>query len=96
LKANFFGRRHQLPFDLISFTIGIVAGGLVGALAGYLHETETIGELQEKVRMAMVQLEKTTSTIRNRAGKEPAGSDLEHQLQQLQDEIKKLYRRPDR
>lgn len=85
-----------MPFDLISFTTGIVAGGLVGVLAGYLHETETIGELQEKVRMAMVQLEKTTSTIRNRAGKEAAGSDLQHQLQQLQDEIKKLYRRPDR
>ena len=85
-----------MPFDLISFTTGIVAGGLVGVLAGYLHETETIGELQEKVRMAMVQLEKTTSTIRNRAGKETAGFDLQHQLQQLQDEIKKLYRRTDR
>jgi hypothetical protein len=44
----------------------------------------------------MVQLEKTTSTIRNRTSKEPAGSDLQHQLQELQDEIKKLYRRPGR
>ena len=85
-----------MPFDVISFATGIVAGGLVGVLAGYLHETETIGELQEKVRMAMVQLEKTTSTIRNRSGKEPSGSDLQHQLQELQDEIKKLYRRPGR
>jgi hypothetical protein len=85
-----------LPFDVISFATGIVAGGLVGVLAGYLHETETIGELQEKVRMAMVQLEKTTSTIRNRPSKEPSGSDLQHQLQELQDEIKKLYRRPGR
>ena len=83
-----------MPFDVISFATGIVAGGLVGVLAGYLHETETIGELQEKVRMAMVQLEKTTSAIRNRTSKEPAGSDLQHQLQELQDEIKKLYRRP--
>lgn len=85
-----------MPFDVISFATGIVAGGLVGVLAGYLHETETIGELQEKVRMAMVQLEKTTSTIRNRTSKEPAGSGLQHQLQELQDEIKKLYRRPGR
>jgi archaellum component FlaC len=85
-----------LPFDVISFATGVVAGGLVGVLAGYLHETETIGELQEKVRMAMVQLEKTTSTIRNRTSKEPAGSDLQRQLQELQDEIKKLYRRPGR
>jgi hypothetical protein len=85
-----------LPFDVISFATGIVAGGLVGVLAGYLHETETIGELQEKVRMAMVQLEKNISTVPKRTGKEPAGSDLQHQLQELQDEIKKLYRRPGR
>lgn len=85
-----------MAFDLLSFTIGLVAGALVGVLAGYLHETETIGELQERVRMAMVQLEKTTSTIRNRTSEGPAGSDLRHQLQELQDEIKKLYRRPDR
>jgi hypothetical protein len=82
-----------LPFDIFSFTIGIVTGGLVGVLAGYLHETETIGGLQEKVRMAMVQLEKNTSTVRDRTGKEPAVSDLQHQLEELQDEIKKLYRR---
>ena len=85
-----------MPFDVISFATGIVAGGLVGVLAGYLHETETIGELQEKVRMAMVQLEKNISTASKRTGKEPAGSDLQHQLQELQDEIKKLYRRPGR
>jgi hypothetical protein len=81
---------------MISFVTGIVAGGLVGVLAGYLHETETIGELQEKVRMAMVQLEKNTPTVRNRTGKEPAGSDLQDELQELQDEIKKLYRRSGR
>jgi hypothetical protein len=85
-----------LPFDIFSFVTGTVAGGLVGVLAGYLHETETIGELQEKVRMAMVQLEKNTPPVRKRTGKEPAGSDLQDELQQLQEEIKKLYRRSGR
>jgi hypothetical protein len=85
-----------LPFDVFAFTVGIVIGGLVGVLAGYLHETETIGGLQEKVRMAMVQLEKNTSTLRDRTRKEPADSELQHQLEELQDEIKKLYRRTDR
>jgi hypothetical protein len=85
-----------LAFDVLSFTIGLVAGALVGVLAGYLHETETIGELQDRVRMAMVQLEKTTSTIRNRTGEGTAVSGLSHQLQELQDEIKRLYRRPNR
>jgi uncharacterized membrane protein (DUF106 family) len=85
-----------LAFDVVSFTIGLVAGVLVGVLAGYLHETETMGELQERVRMAMVQLEKATSTIRNRTSEEPAVSDLRQQLQDLQDEIKRMYRRPNR
>ena len=85
-----------MPFDIVSFVTGIVTGGLVGVLAGYLHETETIGQLQEKVRMAMVQLEKNTSAIRDRPDKELAGSDLQDQLKELQDEIKKLYRRPGR
>jgi hypothetical protein len=85
-----------LPFDIISFVTGVVAGGLVGVLAGYLHETETIGGLQEKVRMAMVQLEENTPLVRNRTGKELAGSDLQRELQELQDEIKKLYRRSGR
>ena len=85
-----------MVFDVVSFIIGLVAGALMGVLAGYLHETETIGELQERVRVAVVQLEKTTSTIRSRTSEEPAVSDLRHQLQELQDEIKKLYRRPNR
>jgi hypothetical protein len=85
-----------LAFDIISFAAGIVTGSLVGVLAGYLHETESVGELQERVRMAMVQLEKTTSTIGSRTGEGPAGSDLRNQLQELQDEIKKMYRRPNR
>jgi uncharacterized membrane protein (DUF106 family) len=85
-----------LVFDLVSFIIGLVAGALVGVLAGYLHETETIGELQERVRVAVVQLEETTSMIRSRTSEEPVVSDLRHQLQELQDEIKKLYRRPNR
>ena len=85
-----------MAFDLISFTTGLVTGALVGVLAGYLHETETIGELQDRVRMAMLQLEKATPTIRNRTNEEAAGSDLRHQLQELQDEIRKMYKRPNR
>jgi archaellum component FlaC len=96
LKACFRWRRYYLAFDAVSFTIGLVAGALVGVLAGYLHETETIGELQERVRMVTVQLEKTTSTIRNRTSEGPAASDLRRQLEDLQEEIKRLYRRPDR
>ena len=85
-----------MAFEVVSFTIGLVAGALVGVLAGYLHETETIGELQERVRMATIQLEKATSAIPNRTSEGVAVSDLRHQVQDLQDEIKRMYRKPDR
>lgn len=62
-------------------------------LAGYLHETETIGKLQEQVRMAMVQVERITSSTRSKTDEGAVSSDLRRQLLDLQDEIKKLYRR---
>jgi len=84
-----------LTFDFASFAAGLVAGALVGGLAGYLHETETVGELQERVRVAMLQYERITSRVRSRA-EESVDADLRRQLAELQDEIKKLYRRPGR
>jgi len=85
-----------LAFDFASFATGLAAGALVGVLAGYLHETETIGELQERVRIAMVQFERISSEAPGSIDEKSAGADLRRQLSELQDEIKKLYRRPDR
>ncbi len=85
-----------MTFDLISFIAGLTAGALVGALAGYLHETEMIGELQERVRTAMVQFERITSLPHSKRGETGVGSDLRKELLELQSEIKKLYRRQDR
>jgi len=85
-----------LAFDLASFIAGLVGGALVGILAGYLHETETIGQLQERVRLAMLQFEQVTSQARQESEKQTAGSELRRQLQELQDEIRRLYRRPGR
>jgi hypothetical protein len=82
-----------LAFDVVSFVTGLMTGALVGVLAGYLHETESIGELQERVRMAMIQLERITSATRSSAGEEAVSSGLRRELVDLQDEIKKLYRR---
>ena len=82
-----------MAFDLVSFVAGIAAGALIGVLAGYLHETETIGELQERVRMAMVQVERIASSTRSKTDEGAVSSDLRGQLLDLQNEIKKLYRR---
>ena len=85
-----------MAFDLVSFLIGIVAGTVTGVLAGYLHETETVGELQERVRVAMLQLERTISRSGTSEGKESEYADVHRQLLELQREIKKLYKRPGR
>jgi len=85
-----------LVFDFVSFAAGVVSGALVGALAGYLHETETLGELQEQVRSAVLQVERIASRTREEAGEEPARTELRRQLLELQEEIKKLYRKQDR
>ena len=90
------GRRCRLAFDFASFTIGLVAGALVGILAGYLHETESIGELQERVRIAMLQFERMVSGTSRDPGSGSATADLRRQLLEVQEEIKKLYRRPER
>lgn len=85
-----------MAFDFASFLGGLVAGALVGVLAGYLHETETIGELQERVRIAMVQFDRIASATHRRVNESSANADLRKQLSGLQDEIKKLYRKPER
>ncbi len=82
-----------MTFDLVSFLIGIVAGAVTGVLAGYLHETETVGELQERVRVTTLQLDRVTSKPGQSEGHESEFADLHSQLQELQNEIKKLYRR---
>ncbi len=85
-----------MAFDFVTFAAGLAIGATVGALAGYLHETETIGELQERVRVAMVQFERIASTSRGRSREEPANSEVRKQLSELQDDIKSLYRRRER
>lgn len=85
-----------MAFDFISFGTGLAAGALVGILAGYLHETETIGELQERVRTALLQFERLMSDRGPERSSESVDPELEKQLLELQEEIKQLYKKPGR
>lgn len=85
-----------MTFDFASFATGLVAGGLVGVLAGYLHETETIGALQERVRTAMLQFERVSSGMRDKRNEDRVNADLRRELAALQEEIRRLYRKPNR
>jgi hypothetical protein len=84
-----------MVFDFASFAGGLVAGALVGILAGYFHETETIGELQERVRIAMLQFDRMASGPPNELSEEAARAEVHRRLLELQDEIRKMYRRPE-
>jgi len=85
-----------MVFDFLSFAAGLVAGGLVGVLAGYLHETETLGKLQEEVRGAVLRADRIASRTSEELGEERARLELQRQLAELQEEIKKLYRKQNR
>jgi len=84
-----------LAFDFPCFIVGLLAGALVGVLAGYLHETETIGELQERVRIAMLQFERLASRSSHEPDNETVREQVRKQLMEIQDEIRKMYRRPE-
>lgn len=82
-----------MAFDFASFAAGLTAGAILGALAGYLHETEKIGELQERVRIAILRFDRLASETHALAERDAVSKDLRRQLSQLQEEIKGLYQR---
>jgi gas vesicle protein len=85
-----------MVFDLISFFAGIAAGGLTGALAGVLYGLERTADLQER----LLKLRKKIDRIDPRASS-PNGSrssdvnmgELRKDLDSIQEEIRKMYRR---
>ncbi|GEM_PF-3559599 len=85
-----------MAFDFASFAAGLLAGAVTGALAGYLHETEKIGELQERVRVAILRFDRVVSEADALTDRDAVNADLRGQLSQLQEEIKRLYQRQKR
>jgi hypothetical protein len=85
-----------LPLDVASLAVGLVVGAVTGLLAGYLHETEAIGELQERIRIAMLRFDRIASETSSRRRKNEPDAQLHSELQALQEEIRKLYQKPNR
>jgi len=88
-----------MVFDILSFVAGVAAGGVTGGLAGMLHGLESTADLQEKLRQVTSEVDKIRSTIGSstaRTDGRDSRSELEElyrDLNEIQEEIRRLYKK---
>jgi hypothetical protein len=90
-----------MAFDLISFIVGIAAGGLTGTLAGVLYGFERTGDLQEKLvklsrEIDRIDLSTPTSNTTDGAREKMEMRELRADLDSIHEEIRKMYRKTTR
>lgn len=89
-----------MVFDVVSFLAGVFAGGLTGALAGLLHGLESTANVQERLRVATRKLDQLSDSFSSRQldGAEAAGKvdALQHELEEIHEEIRRMYRKTTR
>jgi len=85
-----------MVFDVVSFLAGVAAGALTAGLAGFLHGLERMADVQERLRLATKQAEQLRSMFAAPAG-DPSDSHkvdaLQHELDEIHEEIKRMYKR---
>jgi len=86
-----------LVFDLISFLVGVAAGALTGALAGILHSLERTADLQERLRTVSQEVETMKDRLigGSQYGK-PQLDDLDRDLEEIHEEIRRMYKKTTR
>ncbi|HUO42957.1 MAG TPA: hypothetical protein VMU35_08260 [Methylomirabilota bacterium] len=86
-----------MAFDLISFIVGVAAGALTGALAGVLHSLERTADLQEQLRKVKREVvEMQTLASGNENPRKSKLDELGRDLEEIHEEIRKMYRRTTR
>ena len=82
-----------MAFDLISFIVGVAAGALTGALAGVLHSLERTADLQEQLRKIKREIAEIRILVlgSENPGK-PRLDKLDHDLEEIHEEIRRMYR----
>jgi len=86
-----------MAFDLISFIVGVAAGALTGALAGILHSLERTADLQEQLRKIKREVSNMrTLASENDKSRKPKLDELDHDLEEIHEEIRKMYKRTTR
>jgi hypothetical protein len=91
-----------MAFDVVSFLVGVAAGGLTAGLAGFLHGLEMVADVQERLRLATKNAEQLRSML-SASGSGDSKDDgkikmdaLQGELDKIQEEIKRMYRRSTR
>jgi len=85
-----------MVFDLISFLAGIIAGGLTGALAAVLYGFERSADLQEsllKLRREFANIDPKGTLNPKDADAEKGMQELRTELDSINDEIRRMYRK---
>ena len=88
-----------MVFDILSLVAGVAAGAVTGALAGILHGLESTADLHEKVRGVTKELEKMRSGLTssnpdfNEKGAKLKMDELYRDLNEIQEEIRRMYKK---
>lgn len=96
-------RKHGdwgMVLDIISFVIGVAAGGLAGGLAAILQGLERVADLQDRVRQVasnlrrLEDLEPLSHDQRNTDDDAKRSlNDLQRHLDEINEEIRRMYKR---
>ncbi len=91
-----------MVFDVVSFLVGVAAGGLTAGLAGLLHGLERTADIQERLRLATKKVDQMSSTLLASPGGLNDGAakakvdELQRELDEIHEEIKRMYKRTTR
>lgn len=93
-----------MVFDLLSFLIGVFLGGLTGVLGGNLYRLESLADLHERSRRLGRELAQIRNGLRSTLGEgtergSPMSSridQLQKDLDEIQEEIRRMYSRRSR
>jgi gas vesicle protein len=88
-----------MVFDIVSFLAGVLAGAVTGALAGILHGLESTADLQERLRQVTKEVEKMKTAIGSQTPSHDSRNTsseidrLSHDLNEIHEEIRRLYKK---
>jgi len=91
-----------MVFDVISFIAGVAAGALAAGLAGFLYALERTADIQEKLRLTTNKVDQLTNVISSSGGSDIDSATktkvdaLQRDLDEIQEEIKRMYKRTTR